>query len=48
MASKDKGGRSAKKAATKGIKEKRSDKKAKSASHKTGGANKSVDKTFGR
>jgi hypothetical protein len=46
MASKDKGGRSAKKVAAKGLKEKRLDKKAKKASH--GSGNQSVDRTLGR
>lgn len=47
MGSKDKGGKSNKKAAAKGLKEKRSDKKAKRASHEKN-ANQSLDRTFGR
>ncbi len=46
MASKDKGGRSAKKPAAKDLKAKRLEKKAKKAAH-TGAANQSVDRTFG-
>ena len=46
MASKDKGGRSSKKTAAKGLKEKRLDKKAKRDAHANAG-NQSVDKTFG-
>jgi hypothetical protein len=45
MGTKDKGGRSSKKAAAKGLKEKRLDKKAKRAAH-ANTANQSVDKTF--
>jgi hypothetical protein len=45
MGTKDKGGRSSKKAAAKGLKEKRLDKRAKRAAHESTG-NQSVDKTF--
>lgn len=47
MGTKDKGAKNTKKKAAKSLKEKRLDKKAKSASH-DGGANPTVDKTFGR
>lgn len=46
MGTKDKGGRSSKKTAAKGLKEKRLDKKAKRAAHATT-ASQSVEKTFG-
>jgi hypothetical protein len=45
MGTKDKGGRSSKKAAAKGLKEKRLDKKAKRAAHENK-SNQSVDKTL--
>jgi hypothetical protein len=45
MGTKDKGGRSSKKVAAKGLKEKRLDKKAKRAAHRSS-ANESMDKTF--
>lgn len=47
MGSKDRGGKSAKKAPAKGLKEKRSDKKAKRATNDKR-ANQSLDRTFGR
>jgi hypothetical protein len=47
MGTKDKGSRNTKKAAAKGLKEKRLDKKARKAGHGTN-ANQSVDRTFGR
>ena len=47
MGTKDKSGRSSKKTAAKGLKEKRLDKRAKRDAHKNT-ANQSVDKTFGR
>ena len=47
MGTKDKGGRSSKTAATKSLKEKRLDKKAKKAAHESD-ANQSVDRAFGR
>lgn len=46
MGNKDKGGRNTKKAASKGLKEKRAAKKAKKAAHDTS-ASQSVDKAFG-
>jgi hypothetical protein len=46
MGTKDKGGRSSKKAAAKGLKEKRLDKKAKREAHDSS-ANQSVGRTFG-
>jgi hypothetical protein len=45
MGTKDKGGRSSKKVAAKGLKEKRRDKQAKRAAHASA-TNESVDKTF--
>jgi hypothetical protein len=47
MGTKDKGAKNTKKKAAKSLKEKRLDKKAKSASHEST-ANRTVDKTFGR
>jgi hypothetical protein len=47
MGNKDKGGRTSKKEAAKGLKEKRLDKKIKRAAHKAAG-NPSVDRTFDR
>lgn len=47
MGTKDKGGRSNKKAAAKGLKEKRQDKRAKRAAHENT-SNQSMDNTFRR
>ncbi len=47
MGTKDKGGRSSKKAAAKGLKEKRLDKRAKRAAHEKT-SNQSMDNTFRR
>ena len=47
MGTKDKGGRSSKKAPARSLKEKRLDKKAKKAAHGSD-ANQSVDRAFGR
>mgnify|MGYP000249417232 FL=1 len=47
MGTKDKGGRSSKKAPTRSLKEKRLDKKAKKAAHGSD-ANQSMDRAFGR
>ena len=46
MGTKNKGGRNSKKAAAKGLKEKRRDKQAKRDAHASS-ANQSMDKTFG-
>jgi len=47
MGNKDRGSKSTKKVAAKGLKEKRLEKKAKRAAHEAGG-NRSVDRTFDR